>query len=97
MVGILSAESSVQLAIMNFISLPLLFASNSLFPTNSMPTWLQYIAKLNPLSYANDAARQLLFGSAGMTSLAFDLLFLTAFAIVFSALGVIFSLRLLSK
>lgn len=97
LVGILSADSSVQLAIMNFISLPLLFASNSLFPTSSMPTWLQSIAQLNPLSYANDAARQLLLGSVGMTSLALDFLFLTAFAVVFSAMGIVLSLKMLNE
>jgi ABC-2 type transport system permease protein len=97
MVGVFSADPNIQLSVMNFISLPLLFASNSLFPTSSMPNWLQYVAKLNPLSYANDAARQTLLGSAGMISLALDFLFLIAFAVVFSSPSVILSLKFLSK
>jgi ABC-2 type transport system permease protein len=96
-VGILSADPNVQLGIMSFISLPLLFASNSLFPTSSMPIWLQYVAKLNPLSYASDAVRQMLLSSAGMISLPMDFLILTVFAVVFSSVSVTLSLRLLSK
>jgi ABC-2 type transport system permease protein len=97
MIGILSADPNVQLAVMSFISLPLLFASNSLFPTSSMPKWLQYVAKANPLSYASDAARQTLLGAPGMTSLMFDFAILALFAVVLSGLSVVLSLRFLSK
>jgi ABC-2 type transport system permease protein len=97
MIGVVSADPNVQLAVMSFISLPLLFASNSLFPTSSMPSWLQYVARLNPLSFASDAARQTLLGSSGMISLALDFLFLAIFAVVLSIISVILSLKLLSK
>ncbi len=97
MVGVFSTDPNVQLAVLSFISLPLLFASNSLFPTSSMPDWLQLVAKANPLSYASDAARQTLLGSSGMTSLMFDFTFLAIFALVFSLLSVILSLKFLSK
>ena len=97
MVGVFSADPNVQLAVMSFISLPLLFASNSLFPTSVMPAWLQDFARANPLSYASDAARQTLLGTSGMTSLMFDFVFLAVFAVVLSALSVILSLRFLSK
>jgi ABC-2 type transport system permease protein len=97
MVGVFSADPNVQLAVMSFISLPLLFASNSLFSTSTMPTWLQYVAKANPLSYASDAARQTLLGTAGMTSLVLDFAFLAIFAVMLSVLSVMLSLRFLSQ
>jgi len=97
MIGILSADPNVQLAVMSFISLPLLFASNSLFPTSSMPLWLQWVAKANPLSYASDSARQALLGVSGMASLTFDFIFLAIFAVMFSVLSVMLSLKFLSK
>lgn len=97
MVGIFSADPNVQLAVMNFISLPLLFASNSLFPTSSMPVWLQYIAKVNPLSYASDATRQALLGSSGMISLTLDFIILASFALAFSILSIVMSLKFLTK
>ncbi len=82
---------------MNFISLPLLFASNALFPVKFMPTWMQYIASLNPMSYAADAARQLLLGSPGMVSLQLDFAFLLAFAVAFLLIGSVLSQRFLSR
>ncbi len=42
------------------ITMPLFFASNAIYPTAIMPTWLQYLIKVNPLSYVVDALRGLL-------------------------------------
>jgi len=38
--------------ISNFITMPLMFASGALFPTANFPTWMQYIADYNPVTYA---------------------------------------------
>ena len=40
------------MAVINLFMMPLMFASNALFPINVMPKWLQIIAKLNPITYA---------------------------------------------
>ncbi|MGC9505460.1 ABC transporter permease [Baaleninema sp.] len=40
-------------------NLPLLFASTALAPLSFMPTWLQWVASLNPLSYAIEPIRYL--------------------------------------
>jgi len=39
-------------AIMNLMTLPLIFTSNAIFPVQTMPAWLQSIAMVNPLTYA---------------------------------------------
>ena len=39
-------------AIMNFLTMPLMFTSNAIFPTRAMPIWLRGIAAVNPLSHA---------------------------------------------
>jgi ABC-2 type transport system permease protein len=39
-------------AVMNFLTLPLMFTSNAIFPLRAMPPWLQAIAVVNPLTYA---------------------------------------------
>jgi len=87
----------LQLSIMSFISLPLLFASNALFPVKFMPQWMQVVASLNPISYAADAARQLLLGSTGMTNLQFDFGALALFAVLSLAISSVLSQRFLSK
>ena len=40
-----------------FISMPLFFTSSALMPYSAMPPWLEFCARLNPVSYAIDAAR----------------------------------------
>ncbi len=39
-------------AVINFLTLPLIFTSNAIFPTTAMPGWLQAVALVNPLTYA---------------------------------------------
>jgi ABC-2 type transport system permease protein len=85
------------MAIMNLLNLPLLFASNALFPAKFMPSWLKPVVSVNPISYATDIARQLLLGSPGMASLGFDFLYLGAFAVLLSALGTYMSWKYLTK
>ena len=75
-----------------------LFASNALFPIKIMPTWLQDIVKVNPVSYANDALRQMLIGATvHLASLWVDFAVLIGFATILSAIGIVLSWRLLSK
>ncbi|MFC1992003.1 ABC transporter permease [Chloroflexota bacterium] len=43
------------------LTLPLMFLSNSLYPMDSLPTWMQIGSKVNPVSYVVDGLRQTLF------------------------------------
>lgn len=47
------------MAIVNLFTMPLMFASNALFPVDMMPGWLATIAKLNPVTYAVGPIREL--------------------------------------
>jgi ABC-2 type transport system permease protein len=48
-------------------NLPLLFASNALYPLASMPAWIRTIALLNPTTYLIDALRATAFGGGPAT------------------------------
>ena len=48
--------------IVNFLSMPLLFASGVFFPVETMPDWMKAIAYINPLTYAVDISRYALTG-----------------------------------
>lgn len=61
------------------LTMPLFFASSAIYPVASMPTWLQAVAAVNPLTYMVGALRAL------MVSPTIDT---TALAIDFLALGV---------
>lgn len=42
------------------MTMPLFFASNAIYPISIMPTWLQVISRINPLTYEVDALRGLM-------------------------------------
>jgi ABC-2 type transport system permease protein len=86
------------MAVMNLITLPLMFASNAFFPTNIMPSWLQTVAKFNPMTYTTDAVRQLLiFSTTDFTQVAMDFTYVGIFAVVVATIGIVLSWRYLSK
>ncbi len=97
LIAIRSTRQETQMAVVNLLNLPLMFASNALFPTSLMPEWLQMITKINPVTYATDATRQLILYTVDMHQLAIDFLFLGAFAVIFSTIGIVLSWRYLSK
>jgi len=92
-----STKMETQMAIVNLINMPLMFASNTFFPIDLMPWWIKAIAQVNPVSYLTDALRQLTVYQLDVSSLIFDFTFLGVFAIVFSAIGIALSWRYLTK
>jgi ABC-2 type transport system permease protein len=85
------------MAIVNLINLPLMFASNTFFPISQMPSWIQAIASVNPISYLTDAIRRLTVTTFDASIVVSDFAFLGIFAIVFSFIGIALSWRYLTK
>ncbi len=55
------------------LTMPLFFASNAIYPTSMMPSWLQEISRFNPLTYQVDGLRALMLtGGASDYGLALD-------------------------
>lgn len=50
--------------ISNFLTLPLIFTSSALLPLELLPGWLHRVASVNPVTYAINALRILLYGPA---------------------------------
>ncbi len=78
-------------AIVNFLTLPMTFTSNTFFPLDVFPDWLKSIAELNPITKANEAARLLVINgglsSAQTTTFLWDIVYLAAFAVALGILG----------
>jgi ABC-2 type transport system permease protein len=84
------------IAVVNFINLPLIFMSSSLFPSSSFPGWLMDISNVNPISKADQAARILIInGNPGSETgtLVGDMLYLVGFVIVMDVLGYLAAAR----
>ncbi len=75
--------------IMTMIMLPMTFLSGAFYPVKTMPEWMQWLAKVNPLTYAVDGSRYYLSGVASTFSLTTDWLVLSGLAILFMGIAVI--------
>jgi ABC-2 type transport system permease protein len=54
------------------LTMPLFFASNAIYPIAMMPTWLQVISRINPLTYEVDALRALMLVHGTSTLVSID-------------------------
>lgn len=97
MLALRSTRWETQMAIMNLLNMPLMFSSNSFYPISFMPWWLKPIAEVNPLTYANEITRWALLGVQPTVPVYMSLIYLSAFGVLFSALGIILSWRFLSS
>jgi ABC-2 type transport system permease protein len=75
----------------SFIALfPLMFASSAYVPVADLPSWLQVVAQVNPLTYAVDATRAVALGFANTSSVVPAIVIcsiITAAGVVFAILG----------
>ncbi|MCX6719273.1 MAG: ABC transporter permease [Candidatus Taylorbacteria bacterium] len=72
--------------IVNLVNMPLFFLSGALFPLNSAPAALQWIAVFNPLSYGVDGLRAA-FSGVTQYGIGVDALVIAAITILFVSIG----------
>jgi ABC-2 type transport system permease protein len=58
----MTSQQGFQLVIQLLI-FPLIFLAGVFFPVNQVPVWMEFISKLNPLTYGVDAIRQVMLGA----------------------------------
>jgi ABC-2 type transport system permease protein len=97
-INIRSTRMETPMAVMNLLNLPLTFASSAFFPIDQMPSWLQAVAKVNPLSYTMNGMRQLLINPIiDYSQLALQYAYVAIFATILTAIGIVLSWRFLNK
>jgi ABC-2 type transport system permease protein len=70
------------------MTMPLFFASNAIYPLSMMPFWLQWLSRINPLTYEVDALRTLMIaGAPSHFGLALDFGVLSAWCVVLVVAG----------
>ncbi len=60
MVALKTRNTEATFIIGNFVNLPLMFTSDAMMPKDFLPTWMQNIAKVNPITYGIDGMRGLI-------------------------------------
>jgi ABC-2 type transport system permease protein len=75
--------------ISNFVVMPMYFLSGAIYPTTGLPTWLQALIVVNPLSYGVDMMRIIILGNGfGQFGIPVDALVLGLIAVVTLSVGV---------
>jgi ABC-2 type transport system permease protein len=69
-------------AIFGVLNTLLYFPSGAVYPTYAFPPWMQWIAAVDPFTYAVHAFKNLLLKDTGLTAITGDLLYLIAFSVV---------------
>lgn len=65
-IALTTRNTEATFLIANFLTFPLLFTSSALLPVQVLPEWLQSVAQFNPVTYAINALRVLLYGPSSV-------------------------------
>lgn len=73
------------------LNLPLLFASNALYPIEVMPIWMKVLAYINPTTYLNSGLREVLFTNDNIVATSDGIGLLLSFIVIalFAFLGML--------
>ncbi|MGI8428331.1 MAG: ABC transporter permease [Solirubrobacteraceae bacterium] len=62
MVAVRITQMQSFMGVMQMIVMPMFFVSGALFPASGLPGWLTFLNRIDPLTYAVDPMRRLVFG-----------------------------------
>jgi ABC-2 type transport system permease protein len=72
--GVMAAVQITQMqafmALMQMLMMPLLFLSGALFPVGGLPRWLEVLNRVDPLTYAVDPLRRVVFARLDISAAA---------------------------
>ncbi|MEZ5126104.1 MAG: ABC transporter permease [Thermoleophilia bacterium] len=81
-IGVLSRRVETMVAVSNFVLLPLTFMSSVFMAKDLMPSWMQSIARFNPVEWAVQAGREALLAEPDWSAVLARFGWLLAFTIV---------------
>jgi ABC-2 type transport system permease protein len=70
MVAIRIKQMQSFMGVMQMIVMPMYFISGAMFPASGLPTWLSVLNRIDPLAYAVDPMRRLVFSHLSISPLA---------------------------
>ena len=85
--ALLLRRQETVMAVINLITMPLMFMSSMMMPPQSLPHWLDTVRHFNPVDYAIVGARNLMLTGYVWSDLWKSLVVLCAFAAVMVAFG----------
>jgi hypothetical protein len=62
MVAVTIKQARTFTSVVQMLVFPMIFLSGALYPVSDLPAWLAVLNRVNPLTYAVDVLRRLVFG-----------------------------------
>jgi len=81
------ASEELVSGLLNILTWPMMLLSGVWFSLEGSPEWVQWVAKIFPLTHVLDAARAIMLDGAGIAAISTDLLYLAITAVAFLAFG----------
>jgi ABC-2 type transport system permease protein len=60
-------QMTAFMGVMQMVVMPMFFISGALFPVAGLPAWLAFLNRIDPLTYAVDPMRRLVFNHLDIT------------------------------
>ncbi len=79
--GIVKNESAIP-PLSNLVTMPQFLLAGTFFPIDNFPVWMQPFCRILPLTYLNDALRQISFDGANLWDIRIDLLILLVWGVI---------------
>src|SRR5213592_4502095 len=76
------SDPLVPRAIFGVLNTLLYFPSGAIYPQQGFPTWMRWIAAVDPFTYAVHAFKSLVLKNTGFGAIGYDLLYLAVFSAV---------------
>lgn len=73
--------------LINFLGMPLFMLSPALFPLELLPSWLAFVARLNPVTYAVLLIRQMMTGTFQILPVVIEIAVICGFVIIMVGLA----------
>jgi ABC-2 type transport system permease protein len=81
------ASEELVSGLLNILTWPMMLLSGVWFSLEGSPEWVQWVAKIFPLTHVLDAARAIMLDGAGLTAISTDLFYLAITTVAFLAFG----------
>jgi ABC-2 type transport system permease protein len=88
MVSAIASEQETAMTIMMTVMFPMIFLSGAFFPIQQMPTVLQWISKVIPLTYSVQALRECIVLGTGISGMLKEVWVMLGFGVVFLATAI---------
>jgi ABC-2 type transport system permease protein len=96
-ISAISSEQETAMIIMTALTFPAIFLSGAFFPLQQMPAAMQWISRLNPLSYSVEALRKCIVLGTNISGMMTEIWVMVGFGVIFVAIAVPFFSKVINR